>query len=200
MSSYVSSPTRPAVLSDVISSRWAREVVLVLAAAGFIGAAAQVSIPIPGTPVPVTGQTFAVLLTGAALGARRSAVSLLVYLLAGIAGVGWFADGASGWGGPTFGYLFGFLLAAPLVGHLARRGWDRTPLRTAATMAVGNLVIYAVGVPWLAHSLHVGIGEALRLGARPFLVGDAIKIALAAGLLPLAWAAVRRWQRGGADD
>lgn len=195
MSSYVSSPTRPAVLSDVISSRWAREVVLVVAAAGFIGAAAQISIPIPGTPVPVTGQTFAVLLTGAALGARRSAVSLLIYLLAGIAGVGWFADGASGWGGPTFGYLLGFLLAAPLVGYLARRGWDRTPLRTAATMAVGNLVIYAVGVPWLAQSLHVGIGEALRLGARPFLVGDAIKIALAAGVLPLAWAAVRRWQR-----
>ena len=194
MSTY-SHPARPAVLSDLVVARWVREVVLVALGAGLVGVAAQVAVPVPGTPVPVTGQTFAVLVVGAALGAHRAAASLLLYLVAGVAGVGWFADGSSGAGGATFGYVVGFVLAATLVGWLASRGGDRTGLRTAATMALGTLVIYLVGVPWLAWQLDVGIGEAVRLGVRPFLVGDALKIALAAGVLPLAWLGVRRMER-----
>lgn len=192
MSSYAATPARPAVLSDLVAPTWVREVVLVLAGAGLVGIAAQLSFPIPGTPVPVTGQTFAVLLTGAALGARRAILSLALYLAAGAAGMPWFADGRSGTGFPSFGYIVGFIAAAGLVGWLAGRGWDRTPLRTVVTMAVGTLVIYAVGVPWLALALDVSLAEAVRLGARPFLVGDALKIALAAGVLPLAWLGVRR--------
>jgi biotin transport system substrate-specific component len=192
VSSYAAQPARPAVLSDLVAPTWVREVLLVLAGSGLVGLAAQLSVPIPGTPVPVTGQTFAVLLCGAALGARRAALSLGLYLVAGAVGVPWFAGGASGTAAPSFGYVVGFVAAAALVGFLAARGWDRTPLRTVVTMAVGTLVIYAVGVPWLAAALDVDVAEALRLGVRPFLLGDALKIALAAGVLPLAWTGVRR--------
>lgn len=192
MSSYALSTSRPAVLADAVPARWLREVVLVLGGAALVGLAAQVSLPLPGTPVPVTGQTFAVLLCGAALGARRAASSLGLYLAAGAAGVPWFAEGSSGTAAPSFGYIVGFVLAAALVGHLAGRGWDRTPARTVVTMALGTAVIYAVGVPWLAVALEVGAAEAISLGMRPFLVGDALKIALAAGVLPAAWLAVRR--------
>ena len=192
MSSYAAQPARPAVLSDLVAPTWVREVLLVLAGSGLVGLAAQLSVPIPGTPVPVTGQTFAVLLCGAALGARRAALSLGLYLVAGAVGVPWFAGGASGTAAPSFGYVVGFVAAAALVGFLAARGWDRTPLRTVVTMAVGTLVIYAVGVPWLAAALDVDVAEALRLGVRPFLLGDALKIALAAGVLPLAWTGVPR--------
>lgn len=195
MSSYPSSFARTAVLSDLVVLSRLREVVLVLGGAALVGLTAQLSVPVPGTPVPVTGQTFAVLVVGAALGARRAAMSLVLYLVAGAAGVGWFADGGSGTGAPSFGYVVGFIAAAVLVGYLASRGQDRTVLRTAATMALGTLVIYLVGVPWLAAALDVSLGEAIRLGVRPFLVGDLLKIALAAGVFPLAWAAVKRWER-----
>nr|WP_202421087.1 biotin transporter BioY [Actinomadura rayongensis] len=165
----------------------ARDTALVLAAATLTGIAAQLSVPLPGTPVPVTGQTFAVLLAGAALGAPRAALAMLTYLLAGIAGLPWFADGQTGTGSPTFGYLLGFVAAATAVGALARRGGDRTPARTAATMLAGTAVLYAIGLPYLMASLDVGLGTALHLGFTPFLAGDALKIVLAAGLLPAAW-------------
>jgi len=98
----------------------------------------------------------------------------------------------SGWEVVTFGYVLGFVVAAAVVGRLAERGADRSPLRTAATMALGTALIYAVGVPWLAHAAHLSVGRAWALGARPFLVGDALKVLLAAGLLPAAWLALRR--------
>ena len=195
MSTYPSSFARTAVLSDLVAASRLRQIVLVLGGAALVGLTAQLSFPVPGTPVPVTGQTFAVLVVGAALGAHRAALSLVLYLLAGAAGVGWFADGESGTRAPSFGYVVGFIAAATLVGYLAGRGQDRTVLRTAGTMALGTLVIYLVGVPWLAVALDVSVGEAVRLGVRPFLVGDLLKIALAAGVLPLAWAAVKRWER-----
>lgn len=190
MSSYAPSRARPAVLSDLVAVPWVREILLVLAGSGLVGLAAQVAIPVPGTPVPVTGQTFAVLLTGAALGMRRAALSMALYLAAGAAGMPWFAEGSSGTSAPSFGYIVGFVAAAALVGHFAGRGWDRTPVRTVVTMAVGTLVIYAVGVPWLALALDVSLAKAIDLGVRPFLVGDALKIGLAAGVLPLAWLGV----------
>jgi biotin transport system substrate-specific component len=188
----------PLVLSDLLAPRvrrTARSALLVAGGAGLVGLAAQLSVHVPGTPVPVTGQTLAVLLIGSALGAQLGAISLLTYLLAGGLGLPWFAHGGSGWGAPTFGYVVGFVAAAALVGWWADRGGDRSPLRALGAMVVGSLVIYAVGVPWLAQALHVSVSHAWAVGARPFLAGDALKVLLAAGLLPAAWALVRRTAR-----
>ena len=165
---------------------------LVVGGAALVGVAAQVSVPLPGTPVPFTGQTFAVLLVGAVLGWQQAAGSMLVYLVAGGFGVPWFTRGGSGFGAPTLGYVVGFVVAATVVGWLAGRGADRTVTGTVATMVVGTALIYTVGVPWLAHDLHLGFAQAWHVGARPFFVIDGLKVALAAGLLPGAWAVVRR--------
>ncbi|MEU9131021.1 biotin transporter BioY [Kitasatospora sp. NPDC048540] len=165
----------------------ARDLALVAGGAALTGLAAQFSVNVPGSPVPVTGQTFAALLVGTALGARRGIASLGLYLLAGMAGLPWFAQGSSGWAMPSLGYVIGFVLAAGLTGALARRGADRSPLRTAAAMVLGNLAIYAVGVPYLALALHLPLARAAELGLYPYLVGDALKAALAVGALPLTW-------------
>jgi biotin transport system substrate-specific component len=164
-----------------------RDAALVAGGAALTGLAAQLSVPVPGSPVPVTGQTFAALLVGTALGAKRGFAALGLYAVAGAAGLPWFADGSSGWSMPTFGYILGMLLASAAVGALARRGGDRTMLRTAGVMVLGSLIVYAVGVPYLAHSAHLSAAAAVRLGLRPYLLGDAIKAALAMGLLPTAW-------------
>jgi biotin transport system substrate-specific component len=185
---------RRVVLADLVPGAVVRNAVLVLAGAGLTGLAAQVSIPIePLSPVPVSLQTFAVLLVGAALGPWRGLVSMALYLVAGLVGVPWFAGGTHGAGGASFGYVIGFVVAAGLVGELARRRGDRTPLRTAGTMVVGNLAVYAFGVAWLVAVAGLGPVKALVVGVLPFLVGDAIKIALAAGVLPGTWALVRRF-------
>ncbi|URM93217.1 biotin transporter BioY [Actinomadura madurae] len=178
---------RPAVLGDLLPGSLARDAALVAGSAALVGAAAQLAVPLPGTPVPVTGQTFAVLLASAALGPGRAALGMLVYLLAGMAGVPWFTDGTSGTGSPTLGYVIGFLAAATLVGRFAQHGGDRTPLRTAATMLTGTLVMYATGVPYLMAALNIDLARALDLGVIPFLAGDALKVLLAAALLPAAW-------------
>jgi biotin transport system substrate-specific component len=184
--------TRPAVLGDLIPGRLARDIALVLGAAVFVGVAAQISVPVPGTPVPVSGQTFAVLLSGAALGLNRSAAAMALYALAGALGVPWLADGQYGWHHASYGYVLGFVLAGAVVGALAARGGDRSPLRTVATMTLGTALIYLVGVPWLMAMTHSGLSAAITMGVRPFLAGDALKVLLAAGLLPAAWRLVRR--------
>ncbi|GGM41150.1 biotin biosynthesis protein BioY [Longimycelium tulufanense] len=187
--------TRPrVVLADLVPGALARDIALVAAGAGLTGLLAQVALPVPGTPVPVTGQTFAALLVGAALGWQRGAASMALYLLAGMAGVPWLAGGASGWAAASFGYVVGLVFAGALVGALAGRGGDRTPLRTAGTMVLGNLAIYAVGVPWLMAVTGFDLANALARGVLPFLLGDALKIALAVGLLPGAWSLVRRFR------
>ncbi|WP_283135588.1 biotin transporter BioY [Rhizohabitans arisaemae] len=175
------------VLSDLVPGKLVRDVGLVVGAAVLTGISAQLTFPIPGTVVPFSFQTLVVLLSGAALGFHRAALSMVLYLAAGVAGVPWFAGGNSGWAVPTLGYVFGFLLAAVVVGALARRGGDRTVVRTVVTMALGTLLIYAVGVPWLMSSTGMDLSTALAKGVVPFLIGDGIKIALAAGLLPAAW-------------
>ncbi|NKI42549.1 biotin transporter BioY [Streptomyces physcomitrii] len=191
--SLAASPARPgAVLADLLpaSSRArarVRDLVLVVSGAALTGLAAQISVPVPGSPVPVTGQTFAALLVGTALGARRGLLSLVLYTLVGMAGVPWFAEGSSGASAPSFGYVLGMLLAATLTGALARRGGDRSVPRTAGTMVLGSAVIYAVGVPYLALATGMGLSEAVAAGLTPFLLGDALKAALAMGLLPGAW-------------
>lgn len=177
----------PRVLGDVIPGGIVRDAVLVAGGAALTALAAQVSIPLPFTPVPLTLQTFAVLLVGAALGTVRGLASMALYLLAGVAGAPVFSHGSSGWGGASFGYIVGFVLAAAIVGRLAEGGATRGPVRTAAVMVLGNLVIYAVGVPWLMAVAQAGLGKALALGVVPFLVGDAVKVAIAAGLLPATW-------------
>jgi biotin transport system substrate-specific component len=171
----------PRTLADVVPGGLVRSIALVIGGAVFVGLTAQVSIPLPFTPVPLTLQTFSVLLVGA------------LYLLAGMAGVPWFAEQRSGWAFASFGYVVGFVAAAWLVGRLAERGADRRVLPTIGMMALGNLVIYVFGVAGLmvlVPSLTgkpMSLGTALAVGVLPFLVGDAIKILLAAGLLPGTW-------------
>ena len=183
---------QPRVLADVVPTSWARNVVLVAGGAAFVGLSAQIAIPLPFTPVPLTLQTFAVLLAASALGSVRGVLSMLVYAIAGIVGVPWFAEGSSGFSAPSFGYILGFIAAAFIVGRIAEGGATRTPARTAGLMIVGSLVIYAVGVTWLKFAIDADWSTAIALGLTPFLIGDAIKIAAAAGLLPLTWRGLRK--------
>jgi len=176
------------------------DAVLVALGVALIGASAQFSIHLPHTPVPITGQTFAVLLVGGAYGATRGFATMAMYLIVGGLGFGVFADHSSGWdllrlSSATGGYLVGMLVAATLVGWLADRGWDRRPVRSIPAMALGNIVIYAFGATWLAHALDLTASQAWDLGVKDFLVGDTIKILLAAGLLPAAWWVVDRVRR-----
>lgn len=183
----------PRTLGDLVpagSSTRIRAVALVGAGALLTAAAAQLSIHVPWTPVPITGQTFAVLLCGAALGLRRGAASQLLYVALGAAGLPFYADGAGGWEaatGATAGYLVGFVLAAAVVGRLAERRQDRTLLTSLPAMLTGTAVIYACGVSWLAVHLDVPAAKALELGLTPFVLGDALKLVAAGVGLPLAW-------------
>ncbi|MDB9921257.1 biotin transporter BioY [Actinomycetota bacterium] len=177
----------PRVLADYAARTTLAQIVLVFCGAAFVGIAAQIAIPLPFTPVPLTLQTFAVLLAGAALGSLRGVASMGLYALMGVVGVPWFAEGSSGFSSASFGYILGFILAAFIVGRLAEGGGSTTPSRSAALMVIGNLAIYAVGVTWLKFAIDSSWATALSLGVVPFLIGDAIKIALAAGLLPLSW-------------
>jgi biotin transport system substrate-specific component len=178
---------RPRVLADLLPGALLRDVLLVIAAAALTGLCAQISIPLPFTPVPITLQTFAVLLSGAALGPWRGGAAMLLYLVAGVAGVPWFAQQESGYALVTLGYVVGFVVAATVVGALASRGADRTVSGTIVIMVIGNLIIYAIGVPWLMAATGLPLMVALEKGMWPFVIGDALKIALAAGLLPLTW-------------
>lgn len=162
----------------------------ILAGSLLVAALAQVAIPLPWTPVPITGQTLGVLLVGAALGAGRGGAALLLYLAEGAAGLPFFAGGVGGaqvFLGPTAGYLIGFPLAAFAVGMLAERGWDRRVATTAAAMAAGTAILFTTGALWLG--VFVGFERAFALGVAPFLPGAVIKIGVAAAALPLAW----RW-------
>ena len=179
--------SRRRVLADLVPGALVRDVVLVIAAAVLTGIAAQILIKLPFTPVPISLQTLTVLLAGAALGPMRGGMAMILYLVAGLVGVPWFSEQRSGWEFASFGYIIGFVAAAVVVGALARRGADRTVLSAAWMMVLGNLVIYVFGVAWLASWLAVDLPTALELGVWPFLIGDALKIALAAGLLPAAW-------------
>jgi biotin transport system substrate-specific component len=190
MSSVIASPRR-LVLADLIPGGRVRDLSLVAGGAALTGLAAQVSIHTPLSPVPFTLQTLTVLLVGASLGSVRGAVSMLVYLAAGAAGVPWYSNGSHGWGGPTFGYVVGFVAAAGVVGYLAERRADRHIVSTTLLIVLGNVVVYAFGATWLGLDLHLSVSKAFALGVRPFLVTDIIKIALAALALPAAWKLTR---------
>lgn len=155
--------------------------VIVMGASLFIALCAQIALPLPHTPVPVTGQTFAVLLVGALLGARRGASAAALYLVAGAAGLPFFAP----FGAHTAGYLIGFVPAAWLAGFLAERGWDRNPETALPAMLAASAVIHVFGLAWL--SFFVPADSLLALGLYPFIPGDIAKCCLAAALLPGAW-------------
>ncbi|MEU9291704.1 biotin transporter BioY [Streptomyces sp. NPDC048275] len=180
------------VLADLLPASRVRDAALVLGGAALTGLAAQIALPVPGSPVPVTGQTFAALLVGTALGAGRGFLSLLVYALVGMAGMPWFAEGGSGAAAPSLGYVLGMLFASAAVGALARRGADRSMLRMAGTMLLGEAIIYAVGLPYLAASTSMSFSATIAAGLTPFLIGDALKAALAMGVLPAAWKFLNR--------
>lgn len=171
-------------------SRTLRNVLLAVAGSLLLAMTAKVQIPF--WPVPLTMQTFAVLVIGMAYGWRLGAATVALYLFEGAMGLPVFASGAglAYMAGPTGGYLAGFLAAATLMGYLAERGWDRTPLRTLAAMVMGTAVIFACGVTWLATL--IGVEKAVMGGLVPFMTGEALKIALAAVTLPLVWKLVRR--------
>lgn len=158
--------------------------------AALIAAAAQVAIRLPFTPVPLTGQTFAVLLVGAGLGGVCGGASAAVYLLLGVAGLPVYAHAESGWavlGGASGGYLFSFPVAGALTGWLAERNWDRQFPSALAAMLTGNVVIYLIGLPRLAGALHTDLEKTLEFGLYPFVPGDVLKLYLAAVALPTAW-------------
>lgn len=184
----------PVQLGERISIR-ARNIALVVTGALFVYLTARVAIPLPGTPVPITGQTFGVLLVGGALGLRRGAASVSLYVLLGLIGLPFFAEGKGGYTvifGATGGYIVGFIVAAAVVGRLAELGWDRRLLGALAAMAIGNVVIYLIGIPWLMFATGMDLATAIDKGLVPFLVGDAIKLLLAAACFPAAWWIVGR--------
>ncbi len=190
----VSTATRATTLADAFGGGRAgsivRDATLVIAGAALTALAAQVSFTAPWTSVPYTLQTGAALLVGTALGLRRGTASMVLYVLAGVAGAPVYAAGDHGIArllGSTGGYLVGFIAAAALVGWLAQRRWDRSPLATIALMALGTALIYAIGVPVLAVVGGLDPLAAVQNGAIVFLPWDTLKIVAAAGLLPLAW-------------
>lgn len=170
---------------------------LVLGGSLLIAALAQVVVVLPFTPVPITGQTLGVLLVGTAFGWVRGGLTLALYLGEIAVGLPFAAEGEAGvdrllLSTPSGGYLWGFLVAAVLMGWLANREWDRSIRSSLGVMLLGNIVIFAFGISWLAASLDVRVLEALELGLYPFVVGDLLKLLVAAGLLPAAWRLVRR--------
>ena len=185
----------PAVLSTRIlprsrTSRQTAAIALIMGFALLTALCAQIRIPLGFTPVPITGQTFAVLLSGAVLGSRMGAASQLLYVLMGAAGAPFYAGGTGGWEyatGATMGYLLGFVAAAYAVGYLAEHRQDRRFATSIGAFLTGNLVIYALGVPWLMYSLSWDLVEGVAKGLAPFIIGDTIKILLAAGVMPVAW-------------
>ena len=194
-------------LTDGALSRALRYALLMLGGTIFVALCAQARVPL--YPVPITGQTFAVLIVGMAYGWRLGGATLLLYMGAGAVGIPVFANWSAGPGviaGATGGYIIGFVLAAAVLGYLAAHGWTRNLLLTALAMVIGNILIYLPGVPWLAvWYATVGaqyipegqsaIGAAFSGGMIPFLIGDALKLALAACLMPLAWMLVGKLRR-----
>jgi biotin transport system substrate-specific component len=187
----------PIRIGERMSARL-RHIALIGVGAAFIALTANVSVWLPDNPVPITGQTLAVLLVGGALGLRRGAISVLLYLFLGLwlpvyaghaSGVATIATVSNGGLvlGARGGYLVGFLLAAAAVGWLAELGWDRHVMGAVGAMLVGEVLIYAIGVPWLAAATGFSPEQAIDKGMLPFVFGDAVKLAIAALIFPSAW-------------
>ena len=173
-----------------------RDAVLVVGGALFTALAAQIVVHLGFTPVPLTGQTFAVLTVGGVLGARRAIASQALYWALGAVGLPFYAGAKGGWTmatGATAGYFLGFVIAAGVIGRFADKRSDRHYISSLAALTMGTVIIYVFGAVWLAHSLHIAVtqgeGSAFELGVAPFLAGDAVKLALAAAVTPIGWVA-----------
>ncbi|GAA3582817.1 biotin transporter BioY [Klugiella xanthotipulae] len=188
----------PRFLADALPGARVRDALLVLGGVVALSILGQVAIPLPFTPVPLTLATGVVILMGAALGPTRASLSLGLHLIIGMLGAPVFAGHASGWAFASFGYLIGYIPAALLVGTLARRHADRSVWGTVGISVVGSATIYSFGVAWLVTFLGIDLAAALAIGVIPFLVGDAIKAAAAAALLPATWKAITRFSAQGA--
>jgi biotin transport system substrate-specific component len=188
-------PARPLVLADLVPAVRARNVVLVTLGVLFTALLAQVSVPVYGSPVPVTGQTLAVVLTAASLGPVRGVAVQVVYILAALVGLPFYSEASGGWDvvvGATGGYVFGFIPAAYLIGLAARHGADRRFLTSVPLFVAGQAVVFAVGVPWLALAADLTAAQALDAGFYPFILGGLVKAAIAAAVLGGAWRLARR--------
>lgn len=174
-----------------------RDGIVVIGASLLFALSARVSIPLGFTPVPITLQTLVVMLVGAALGSRRGALAALLYLAEGATGLPVFASGGGLLYllGPTAGYLWSYPIAAFVVGWLCEHGLDRSFTTSLLAMLPGSILIYLIGVPWLAFVVHLSLSQALVAGLLPFIPGDIIKVIIAAALLPSAWTIVRRFEK-----
>ncbi len=194
MSSIALAPPRR-VLADLVSRSALTDLALIVGGAALTGALAQISIHLGFTPVPVTGQTLGVMLVGTALGWRRALAAMGLYVGAGLVGLPWFATHQSGYVGANFGYLIGFVLAGAALGWVAARGADRRIDRAFLAMAVGDAIVFLVGVTWLKFDLHVSVATAISLGFTPFIWGELIKAGVAGVALPSSWRLVDRAER-----
>lgn len=201
MSSVTLAVGRPTIADRIVARGLVTDLVLIAAGAAITAIAAQIAVPL--WPVPITGQTLAVLLVGVTLGAVRGALSLALYAVLGIVGLPVFSDASSGWSviaGPTGGYIIGFIFAAGFTGWLAQREWDRKPLWAFLAFLAGSVLPFAFGLPWLAAALG-GYGlpndlvSVLNSGLWPFIIGGVIKAAIGAGIISLAWWGIRRSDR-----
>ncbi len=186
---------RPLVLADVLGRSRTRDVALVVTAALFTAALAQIAIPVPGSPVPITGQTLAVVLTAAALGPARGVLGQALYLVLGAVGLPFYSEASGGFeviSGATGGYIVGFLPAAYLIGLAAKHQLDRALWKALPLFLAGQAIIFAVGVPWLAVTAHLDAGQAIAAGFTPFVVGGLIKAAVAGAILPGLWKLTKR--------
>ena len=201
MSTMTLAPGRPTLVDRIFSRSIAVDIVLIVAGAALTAIAAQIAVPM--WPVPITGQTLAVLLVGMSLGALRGGLSMALYAVLGIVGLPVFSDSSSGWAviaGPTGGYIIGFVLSAVLTGWLAQLSWDRKLLKSFLAFLAGTVVTFVAGNIWLAAWLGAAgypndLGAVLQAGLYPFILGGIIKSALGAGILSAAWFAVGRNER-----
>ncbi|WP_168627256.1 biotin transporter BioY [Cryobacterium sp. BB307] len=192
---------RPTLADRLYSRGLVMDLVLISAGAALTSIFAQLSVPL--WPVPITGQTLAVLLVGSALGAVRGALSMVLYMALGIAGLPVFSDSTSGFAavaGPTGGYIVGFIFAAALTGWIAQRSWDRKVLRALLSFLAGTVVTFVFGLPWLAFALGLDLQTTLEAGLYPFILSGVIKAAIAAGVITLGWRFIERKDRRRAES
>lgn len=193
MSNLSLAVARPTLADKLFARSLVTDSILVVAGAALTAALAQVAVPL--WPVPITGQTLAVLLVGSSLGALRGSISMVLYAVLGIIGLPVFSDSTSGWGviaGPTGGYIIGFIFAAGLTGWVAQRTWDRRFVGAVVSFLAGSAVVFAFGLPWLAVSLNLNLEQTLEAGLYPFVIGGIIKAVIAAAVMSTAWWAVDR--------
>ncbi len=187
---------RPVLADRLFSRGIVMDGVLVAAGAAVTAIAAQVVVPI--WPVPITGQTLAVLLVGSSLGALRGALAMVLYAVLGVVGLPVFSDASSGIGvvlGPSGGYIIGFIFSAAFTGWIAQRSWDRRILRAILAFLGGTVLTFAVGLPWLSFALGLNLFETLEAGLFPFIVGGIIKMLIAAGIITVGWTYIDREDR-----